>query len=109
MQTTWVGRKKEEMARQDKRLGNSGNGDCDGEQMLEFGPDTQVQLTPQGRLFWEQMLRSCSEYAGRDVKGEQLTAIVRRIRAETGLDDPQFTDPKIMEMFLRYLREPTTQ
>ena len=67
-------------------------------------PDTVVSLTPQGRLYWEHMLNTLSEAAGRPISGDDLHEIVNRLRAETGQADPDFTDPAVMQCFLRHLR-----
>lgn len=79
------------------------------EEELEFGPDTVVELSPAGRALWETLLRECSVYAGRSIDGDELSRIVRTMRAELKQDDPDFRDPKVMECFDKLLRERARQ
>jgi hypothetical protein len=76
-------------------------------EMIE--PDTIVRLTPQGQLYWENLLKTLSEAAGRPITGDDLGEIMKRVRADTGQADPQFTDPAVMQSFLKHLRGPSSQ
>ncbi len=67
-------------------------------------PDDVVSLSPQGHAFYQQMLAAASMEAGRSISGEDLLEVLRRVRVETGVDDIEFSDPKMMECFRQQLR-----
>ena len=68
-------------------------------------PDDVVSLSPQGQEFLQQMLAAASMEAGRSISGEDLLEVLRRVRVETGMDDPEFSDPKMMECLRKHLKK----
>ena len=61
--------------------------------------ETMVSLTPQGRMLWESVLAACSQHAGRPVSGEEITAVIRKMRDEMNVGDVDFRNPEHMEWF----------
>lgn len=63
-----------------------------------------VSLSPLGRAFLNQLLAAASVEAGRQITNEDMLEILRRVRAELGTDDPNFTIPAHMECLMKHLR-----
>jgi hypothetical protein len=73
-----------------------------------FGTGEVFQLSPLGRMTWERFLSECSLHAGRVLTGDDISAILKQIQAETGERNPQFTEP-VIDLFIRHLHELRTQ
>lgn len=66
--------------------------------------DAVVSLSDQGRALYDQLLEAASIEAGHPVTGEDLLEVMRRVRAELGTDDTDFTIPSHMACLKAQLR-----
>jgi hypothetical protein len=74
----------------------------------KLGPppaDAVVSLTSQGRAMFDMLLQGASDIAGRQLTGEDLLEAMRRVRAETGVQNVDFKNPAIVECYEKHLRE----
>ncbi len=62
---------------------------------VELPPDAVVELTPEARAMWKQFIADCSAIAGRPVQPGEISAILRRMRQELGVEELDFTQAAI--------------
>ena len=67
-------------------------------------PDAIVSLTPKGRAYFDALLAAASAEAGRQLTGEDLLEAMRRVKAETGIAHPDFSQPATLECFKKHVR-----
>jgi hypothetical protein len=53
---------------------------------------------------WEQFIADCSAVAGRPIQPGEITAILRTMRQELGVEELDFSIPMVTRMFDKHLR-----